>query len=316
MDLLRVLGRRLPAMAVLLLLVTIITYSLVLFIPGDPAVAIAGEEATAEEIEETRHALGLDRPLPVQYGTWVAGAAQGDLGTSLYTGEPVGGAIADRLPVTLSLTAGAILVALLIALPAGMIAATHRGRLADRLATIGASFGVAAPGFWVALMLVVVFALWLGWLPATGYVDPGVSIIGWLSHLILPSIALGLVPAAELTRQLRGAMIEVLDQDYIRTAYAKGLRGGAILLRHGLKNAASPVVTVFGMQIAFLLGGSLITEQIFALPGLGQLTVRAVLENDLPMIQGVVVVSALFVLLANLAVDLSYGYFNPKVRAR
>lgn len=315
MDLLRVLGRRLPAMVVLLLLVTIITYSLVLFIPGDPAVAIAGEDATAADIEETRRALGLDQPLPVQYGTWLARVAWGDLGTSLYTGESVGSAIADRLPVTLSLTAGAIIVALVIALPAGMIAATHRGRLLDRLATIGASFGVAAPGFWVALMLVVIFALQLGWLPATGYVDPGVSVTGWFSHLILPSVALGLVPAAELTRQLRGAMIEVLDQDYIRTAYAKGLRGRAILLRHGLKNAASPVVTVFGMQIAFLLGGSLITEQIFALPGLGQLTVRAVLENDLPMIQGVVVVSAVFVLLANLAVDLSYGYFNPKVRA-
>lgn len=308
--------RRLAAMVPILLLVSVLVFSLVLLVPGDPAVTIAGESASEAQIEQTRDRLGLDDPLPVQYLDWLGGAVQGDLGESLFSSRTVTSALGERLPATISLTLVAIVIALLIAVPAGIVAATHRGGWIDRLATLGTTSGVAMPNFWLGLLLVVALALDRSWFPATGYVPLDDDPVAWLRHLILPGFTLGLAAAAELTRQLRSALIDVLEQDYVRTAKAKGLRALKVVGKHALKNGATPVVTVLGMRIAVLLGGTVVVEQIFGIPGLGQLALTSVLRRDLPMVQGVVVVSAVMVLLANLAVDLAYGYLNPKVRAQ
>ncbi|MCI2416407.1 ABC transporter permease [Saccharopolyspora sp. K220] len=308
--------RRLAAMVPLLLLVSLIVFGLVLLVPGDPAITIAGENATEAQIAATRERLGLNDSLLVQYWRWVSNAVQGDLGTSMFSNRSVSGAIAERLPATVSLTALAIALALLISVPAAIVAATNRGGWLDRLLTVGTSVGVAMPNFWLGLLLATSLALHLDLLPATGYVPLDDDPIDWFAHLLLPSCTLGLAAAAELTRQLRGSLIDVFDQDYLRTARAKGLRTTSVIGKHALKNAATPVVTVLGMRISVLLGGTVVVEQIFGIPGLGQLAITAVLQRDLPMVQGIVVVTAVMVLLANLAVDLSYGYLNPKVRAQ
>jgi peptide/nickel transport system permease protein len=206
-------------------------------------------------------------------------------------------------------------VALLIAIPAGILAATRRGTWMDTSATVGASLGLAMPSFWLGAVLVLIFALRLGWLPATGYVPFGDDPVAWLKHLILPALTLGTAAAAETTRQLRASLSDVLQQDYVRTARAVGTRSRVVIGKHAMKNAAMPVVTVLGFQIAFLLGGSVIVEQLFALPGLGGLAIRAVLDRDLPVIQGVVLFTTILVVTINLAVDMLYGWLNPKVRA-
>lgn len=308
--------RRLLALVPLLFLVSLIVFSLVLLIPGDPAIAIAGENATEEQVEATRERLGLNDPVVVQYGRWAGGLLQGDLGTSLFSSVSVGGVIAQRLPVTLSLTFLAVAVAMVIALPAGLIAGTRAGSSADRSATLVSSVGVAIPNFWLGLMLILVFAIWNPWLPATGYVPFAENPSLWLQHMALPAITLGAAAAAELTRQLRSSMVDVMHQDYVRTARSKGLRLPKVVGKHALKNAAIPVVTVAGLQVTRLLGGTIVVEQVFGLPGLGQLAINAVTRRDLPMIQGIVVVAVLVAVTANLVVDLSYGYFNPKVRPR
>lgn len=308
--------RRLLALVPLLFLVSLIVFSLVLIIPGDPAITIAGENATEAQIEATRDRLGLNDPLIVQYGRWAGNAIQGDLGTSLFSSRSVAGAIAERFPVTLTLTAASLAIALMISIPAGIAAATRRGTWVDRASTFGASLGVAMPNFWLGLVLVLVFALWNPWFPATGYVPISEDPVRWLRHITLPALTLGTAAAAETTRQLRSALSDVLQQDYIRTARAKGLPGWLVTFKHGLKNAAVPVVTVIGLQVSLLLGGSVIVEQVFGIPGLGQLAIRAVLERDIPMIQGIVVATTVTVLFVNLLVDLTYGWLNPKVRAQ
>lgn len=307
--------RRLTAMVPLLFLVSLIVFGLVLLVPGDPAITIAGENATQAQIEATRERLGLNDSLLEQYWRWASHAIQGDLGTSMFSNRSVSGAIAERFPATVSLTAIAIVMALLISVPAAIAAATNRGGWLDRFATVGTSVGVAMPNFWLGLLLATALSLHLGLLPATGYVPLDDDPVSWLAHLLLPGFTLGLAAAAELTRQLRSSLIDVFDQDYLRTARAKGLRTTSVIAKHALKNAATPVVTVLGMRISVLLGGTVVVEQIFGIPGLGQLAITAVLQRDLPMVQGVVVVTAVMVMLANLAVDLSYGYLNPKVRA-
>jgi peptide/nickel transport system permease protein len=306
--------RRVLMIIPLLLLVSLGVFALVLMIPGDPAITIAGENATEEQIEATRERLGLDDPVIVQYASWAGGALQGDLGTSLFSNESVSGAILTRFPVTLALTAAAMLVALAIAVPAGIVAAVYRGRWPDRAATLFASVGISLPNFWVGILLIIVFALMFPIFPAVGYTPISEGVGPWAHGLVLPGVTLGTAVAAEITRQLRGSLYDVMQQDYIRTARANGLRGTAVIAKHGLKNAAVPVVTVIGFQLGFLLGGSVIVERVFGLPGLGDLAIRAVLQRDIPMIQGIVVVTAVVVMLVNLAVDLSYGYLNPKVR--
>ena len=306
--------QRLLATAPLLVIVSLLVFSLVLLIPGDPAYMLAGEDATPEEIAEIRTDMGLDDPILVQYGRWAGGLLRGDMGTSLFSDQPVLEVLVQRLPVTLSLAFAAIVIALLIALPAGIVSGTRPGRFSDRAITVGASAGLAIPNFWLGLMLVLVFAIWNDWLPATGYIPLTESVQGWLRHILLPAFTLGLSAGAILTRQLRGAMVDVMNQDYIRSARAKGLPWRKVVLKHGLKNAAIPIVTILGLQANYLLGGTVIVEQVFGMPGLGQLAVASVFSRDLPMIQGVVIMAVFVAVAVNLLVDISYGYFNPKVR--
>jgi len=313
---LRFILQRLLALIPLLLIVSLLVFSLVLLIPGDPAYLLAGEDATPEEVEAIREEMGLNKPVLVRYALWLAAVVQGDLGTSLFSDQPVLDVILERLPVTLSLAISAILIALFISVPAGLIAGTRPGRGLDRAVTLGSSIGLALPNFWLGLMLVLVLAIWNPWFPATGYIPISESLPGWWQHILLPAFTLGLSASAILTRQLRGAMIEVMQLDYVRTARAKGLPYRTVVAKHALKNAAIPMVTILGLQANGLLGGTVIVEQIFGMPGIGQLAVASVFTRDLPMIQGVVIMSVFVAVLVNLVVDVSYGYFNPKVRPR
>ena len=315
MNTLRYLGRRAVSTLPMLVLVGLITFLLIHITPGDPAAVAAGDNASMEAIEAARVRLGLDKPFLVQFWTWLVKVLHGDLGTSFTSGKPVTELIFERLPTTLSLTAGAILIGLLISVPLGVFAAINRGSWADRLTIFGTSLGIAAPEFFIGLLLVLLVALEWGWLPATGYIPFAEDPIEYFRRLTLPCITLGLGVAAEMARQVRGAMIDVLSRDYIQTARAKGLSTFSVIVKHGLKNAAIPVVTVLGLQVRRLLGGTVIVEQIFAMNGVGQLAVRAVFLRDLPVLLGVALVTATVVLLINLLVDMSYGYFDPKVRA-
>ncbi len=308
------LGRRIIGTLPILVLVGLITFLLIHLTPGDPAAVVAGENASAEAIDAARHRLGLDQPFLVQFWHWLVGVLHGDLGTSFTSGRPVTSLIFDRLPITLSLAAGATLVGLGIAVPLGVFAAINRGSWLDRITIFTTSLGIAAPEFFIGLILVLVVALNWGWLPATGYVPFADDPLDWVARLTLPSITLGVGVAAELARQVRGSMIDVLSRDYIQTARAKGLSTWSILVKHALKNAAIPVVTVLGLQIRRLLGGAVIVEQIFAMNGVGSLAVRAVFLRDLPVLLGVALITAVVVLLINLMVDMSYSYFDPKVR--
>jgi peptide/nickel transport system permease protein len=305
---------RLLALIPLLLIVSLLVFSLVLLIPGDPAYLLAGEDATPEEVDAIREEMGLNQPLLVRYLNWLGAVLQGDLGTSLFSDQPVRDVILERLPVTVSLAVSAILIALCISIPAGIIAGTRPGQVLDRAVTVGASVGIALPNFWLGLMLVLMLAIWNPWFPATGYMPITENPMGWWQHMLLPAFTLGLSAAAILTRQLRGAMIEVMALDYVRTARAKGLPYRTVVTKHALKNAAIPMVTILGLQINGLLGGTVIVEQIFGMPGIGQLAVASVFTRDLPMIQGVVIMAVFVAVLVNLVVDISYGYFNPKVR--
>jgi len=308
--------RRILIMIPVLFLVSLMVFSLVLLVPGDPAVTLAGENATEEQIDATRTRLGLDDPVIEQYLRWVGNALQGDLGTSLFSSQKVTDAIVQRMPATLSLAGGAIVLSLLIGLPAGILSALFRGRWPDRFLGLGAASALAMPNYFVAMLLILFFAIWNPIFPATSFVPFTEDPWEWANHLILPWITLGLASAAVITRQLRSSLIGVLGQDYVRTARAKGMRGRSVVLKHASKNAAIPVVTVLGTQVAFALGGSVIVESVFGIAGVGQLAISSVQKRDLPMIQGIVVMATLLVLFCNLLVDLAYGYLNPKVRVR
>jgi peptide/nickel transport system permease protein len=313
--LLRLLLRQLARTAALLVGVSLVVFSLDRFIPGDPAIVLAGENATAADIARTRAQLGLEQPLAERYLAWAGRALRGDLGRSLFTGQPVSTEIAARLPVTLSLLGLALLGALVLGLVAGVTAALHRNRVPDRAIIIAASVGVAMPNFWVGLLLVLALAITLPLFPATGYVPLTGDPLGWLRHLALPAVALSLAPAAELTRQVRGSVIGILQRDFVKAATAKGLPRRLVIGKHVLKNTGVTVATVAGIQVSVLLGGSVVMEQVFGLPGLGGLVLESVTARDLPIVQGIVLVSTTLVLACNLAVELSYSYFNPKVRA-
>ena len=311
---LQLIARRLLIMVPVVFMVSVLVFGLLLLVPGDPAVTLSGENPSPEQIQATRDRLGLDDPIITQYGRWAGDAVTGDLGTSLFSSLKVTTSIGQRLPATLSLAAGGILVALVVGLPAGIAAAIYRGRWPDRMLGLGAASGLAMPNYFLGMLLVLFFAKWNRWFPATNFIPLTDNPVLWLKHLVLPCITLGLVSAAVITRQLRSSLIGVLSQDYVRTARAKGLRQRSVILKHSLKNAAVPVVTVLGSQVAFLLGGSVIVERVFRIPGVGDLVVTAVLKRDLPVIQGVVVMTTLIVLAANLLVDVAYGWLNPKVR--
>jgi peptide/nickel transport system permease protein len=307
--------RRLLSLIPLILILSALVFALSFLIPGDPARTLAGGlKATPDRVAAVRKQLGLDRPVLVQYGHWVSHLARGDLGKSLLGNETVASQIKARFPVTLSMALGGMMVTLLIGVPAGLLAGIRPGTMLDRIVTLGTSAAIAMPDFWVAMILIVIFAVKIHALPAIGYVHFTDSPTQWITHLYLPWIALGLGGAASIARLLRGSMVDVLDQDYIRTADAKGLRRRKIVMKHGLKNAALAPLTVLGIQFAYLLGGTVVLEQIFSIPGMGQYFFNGLVEKDLPVIQGVTIVVACTFVIINLAVDVTYAYVNPKVR--
>jgi peptide/nickel transport system permease protein len=307
--------RRLVAMVPLLILITFGVYALVLLIPGDPARTLAGGlNAQPAEIARIRHQLHLDEPFLAQYWSWVTQVVRGNLGTSLFQHESVATAIGNRFPLTLSLALGGLVVSLLIGLPLGIVAGTRPGTVSDRSVTVGSSAGIAMPDFWLGMILALVFAVKLQILPDLGYVSLTTSPWGWFEHLILPWVALGVAGGATLARQIRGELVDVMDTDYIRTARSLGIPERQVIGRLGLKNALTPALTIVGIQFAYLLGGTVIIEQIFSIPGMGSLMLQAIGSKDLPVIQGVVLLTAVIFVLVNLVVDIGYGYLNPKVR--
>jgi peptide/nickel transport system permease protein len=307
------LGRAL-ALVPTLLLASFGVFVLVQFAPGDPAITVAGENATGQQVEEIRRQLGFDRPLLVQYWTWLANALHGNLGTSFTTHEDVAGAIARTLPTTVQLVIGGLLVAAVLGIVAGVASARRPNTGADAVIASASAAGSAMPSFWLGLVLVSIFALRLGWLPATGYVDFTTDPGDALRYLVLPSIALGVAGAAEIARQLRAVLIEILGSAHVRTLRAKGLPERRIVWRHALKGAAVPLVTIIGLQVSRLLGATVVVEAVFGISGIGSLVVQAAQNRDYPVVEGVVVVLALIVILTNFAVDMSYKILDPRIR--
>jgi peptide/nickel transport system permease protein len=300
----------LPVMAIVALFV----FSLLYISPGDPAVMIAGDQASPADVEHIRQSLGLDRPFLVQFGSWVWRILHGDLGTSIFTNLPVAAMIAQRVEPTLSLMMITLVLTLLIAVPLGVLAAWKAGTWVDRSIMTFAVFGFSLPVFVVGYVLAYVFALELEWVPVQGYTPLSEGFLPWLANLILPSIALGCVYIALIARITRAAMLDVLQQDYIRTARAKGLGQRSILFIHALKNAAVPIITVIGIGVALLIGGAVVTESVFAIPGLGRLTIDAILRRDYPVIQGIVLLFSFLYVLVNLMVDVAYTLVDPRIR--
>jgi peptide/nickel transport system permease protein len=308
--------RRVGAVVPVLGVVSAVVFSLIHLTPGDPVRIMLREEADPVAVATLRHQLGLDQPLPLQYLTWLGRAVQGELGRSIRTNQPVVEAIRQRAPVTLSLALAALLVALAIGLPAGILAALRRNSVMDVLATLVAIAGVSLPSFWLAMLLILVFSVALGWLPPLGWVSPDRDPVGWVRSLVLPSVTLGVAIAAVVMRMTRASLLEVLELDYVRTARAKGLAERRIVLGHALQNALIPVVTVVGLQAGALLGGAVITETIFALPGVGRLLVDAIFQRDFPIVQGVVLFLAVNFLVVNVLVDLTYAWLDPRISYR
>jgi peptide/nickel transport system permease protein len=294
--------------------VAVFVFFLLRFAPGDPAAIIAGEDATAAQIAAVRAKLGLDRPILEQFLVWLGGMLQGDFGTSIFSNLPVTRLIAQRIEPTLSLMLTTLLVAVSLAIPFGVLAAWRARRLIDRLVMTFAVLGFAMPVFLVGYVLIYLFAVKLGWLPVQGYVPIREGLWPWAESLILPSVALGITYMALIARITRASMLEVLAQDYIRTATSKGLATDRVLLLHALKNASVPIVTVIGIGIALLISGVVITETVFNIPGLGRLTVDAVLKRDYPIVQGLIIVFAAMKVLVNLIIDISYVFLDPRIR--
>jgi peptide/nickel transport system permease protein len=306
--------RRLAATIPVMGVVALFVFSLLYLSPGDPAAVIAGDIATEEDIARIRSKLGLDQPYLVRFGTWLLSLAQGDLGTSIFTGLPVTTLIGQRLEPTLALTLCTLVVAVSLAVPLGVIAAARAGGWIDRAVMAVSVIGFSVPVFVLAYGLVLLFAIRLEWLPVQGYVSIREGFLPFIRHMVLPSVALGLTYMALIARITRASMLDVLSQDYVRTAHAKGLAPGTVLTRHALKNAAVPIVTIIGIGIALLIGGVVVTETVFAIPGIGRLTVDAILRRDYPIIQGVTLLFSAVYVLVNLAVDLSYVLFDPRIR--
>lgn len=306
--------RRVLQALVVLLGVSIIVFMLVHLVPGDPIRVSLGTRFDPETYEALRQRAGFDKPLPVQYAVWLGRAVTGDLGVSFRSGQPVTIALLERLPATLSLAFAALVVALLIALPLGILSAMRSGSKLDYAATVVSQAGISIPDFWMAILLILLFALVLGWFPPSGYVSPLDDPLGWLRHLALPAVTVGVVSGAVLTRFVRSSVLEAMGQDYTRTARAKGLPERVVIGRHVLRNALVPVITVTGLQLAYLLGGVIIVEVIFAWPGLGLLAFNAVQSRDYPVLQGAVLLVAVVFLLINLLVDLLYAYVDPRIK--
>jgi ABC-type dipeptide/oligopeptide/nickel transport system permease component len=299
--------RRLAQSVLVLLGVSFVVF-LILYLTGDPALVLLPPDATAEDVREFRARMGFNDPFIVQYGRFLGGALRGDFGQSVRHGEPAFHLVVERLPATFELSGAALLVALVLAIPAGVISAVRRNSVTDYVATVVALLGQSMPTFWLGIMLILIFSVQFNVLPSSGR--------GGLEHLLLPALTLGLFTTARITRLTRSGMLEVLNQDYIRTARAKGVSGSPVVWKHALKNAAIPIVTIVGIELGTLLGGSVITETIFAWPGVGRLSVQAIYNRDYPVVQAAVFLLASTFVLVNLVVDLLYTYLDPRIRLR
>jgi peptide/nickel transport system permease protein len=328
------LSRRLLLLIPTLLGVSLLAFFLIHLVPGDPAAIMLGERATPEAIEKLRHELGLDKPLPVQYGIFLGSVLRGDLGRSLKTREKISIEIGDRFPATFELATAAMMLAIVIGVPAGVMAARRRGSWIDAIVMTGSLIGVSLPIFWLALLFLLWFSVNLDWFPLSGRIDPNLAVnrvTGFLlidtlvagrfdsfgnaiQHLVLPAVALGTIPLAVISRMTRSSVLEVLSADYVRTAWAKGLSERVVLAKHVLKNAFIPTLTVIGLQFGYLLGGAIITETIFAWPGLGRWLLLSVQARDIRAVQGGVMLLAVVFVLVNLIVDLLYATLDPRIR--
>ncbi|HBP31852.1 MAG: ABC transporter permease [Advenella sp.] len=307
-------ARRLLATLPVIMMVAVVIFAILRLTPGDPAAIIAGDDATAAQLEQIRQAMGLDQPIYTQFIVWVTRLLQGDLGVSLLSGTPVLQMIAGRMGPTLALAVSTIVLTVIIAIPLGVIAAWRQGKLLDRLIMSLSVLGFSIPTFVVGYLLIYFFAIQLDWLPVQGYKPLSAGLLPFAQRLILPTLALSAIYVALIARITRSSIIEVMGEDYIRTARAKGLKEKSVLMRHALRNAAVPIVTVIGIGIASLISGVVVTESVFNLPGLGRLVVEAVLARDYPVIQGLILLFSIVYILINLIVDLLYTVFDPRIR--
>jgi peptide/nickel transport system permease protein len=310
----RYLASRFAGMIVVMLIVATLVFFITRLAPGDPAALMLGDDATPAAIAKLRTSYGLDKPLPLQFGYWLGQVAQGNLGESIFLQRPVTQALGERAETTLFLTLFSISIAVLVGLPCGIVSAYWRGGPIDQVFTGGAMLCASIPSFWFGLILIQFFAVKLGWFPVAGYGDPGVPLSERLYHLILPAIVLGVLNSSLIIRFTRASMLDVLGDDYIRTARAKGLAEGRVVLKHALRNGLIPIITVIGLTFALLIGGAIVTETLFGLPGIGNLVVSAVLRRDYPVIQGALLVLAGLYVLINLVIDLLYMVIDPRVR--
>lgn len=306
--------RRLIAFIPTLIIVSFLIFIMIYLIPGDPVSMMLGAEASATEADELRRQLGLDHPFLGRMKTWYSGAVRGDLGHSLFLHQPVTSALLERLPVTLSLTFCALMISATIGITAGVIASLRQGKFTDWGIMLLAIIGISIPIFWLALNMIFLFSVRLGWFPTGGYSPISEGLGSFLKHLFLPSLALGLAYTALIARMSRSSMLEVLRQDYVRTARAKGLRDRGVILVHAMRNALIPIVTILGLTVGELLAGSVITETVFNLPGVGRLVIDAVKRRDYPVVQGGILIITFTYLCVNLLVDLVYGWIDPRIR--
>ena len=311
---LRFILARLGGTLAVLILVAVMVFALTRLASGDPIALLLGDQATAEDIAQARVQYGLDKPLLTQFGYWIKEVAQGNLGNSIFLQRPVTQALAERAEPTFFLATFAVTIAALIGIPCGLIAAVWRGRLVDQIFSAVAMLGASVPSFWMGLILIQIFAVWLGWFPASGYGNPGVPLIERLHHLVLPATVLGVLNSALIIRFTRASVLDILNEDYVRTARSKGLSERVVILKHVLRNALVPIVTVLGLTLALMIGGAVVTETVFNLPGVGNLVVRAVLRRDYPVIQGTLLVIAGIYVLINLVIDLIYMIVDPRIR--
>ncbi len=307
--------RRLATIVPTLVLVSMLIFGLQQLLPGDPALILAGEEQDPTVIAHLREKLHLDEPLPVRYAYWIGGVLQGDLGESVRNQQPVLDLVLQKLPVTLQLGLMAFAIALLIGIPAGIVSAVKRGGWWDTAANVFALWGLSTPNFWLGILLILLFSVQLGWLPASGYVSPFEDLGANLASMILPAFVLGNAIAAVLMRHTRSAMLQVLSADYVRTARAKGLSERVVVLRHALRNALTPIITLGALELGTLLSGAVLTEQVFTIPGFGKLIVDAVFNRDYAVVQGVVLVTATAYIVLNLLADVAYVAVNPRLRS-
>ncbi len=306
--------QRLASAVPILLIVSLMTFSLMHFIPGDPAAAIAGLSATPDQIQQLRHDLGLDEPFLGQLLTWYGGLFHGNLGRSILMGQPVTQVMLFRLPVSMALAAYALSITLLLGLLSGIFAALRQNTWVDQAAMMFAMIGISLPNFWLGLLMILFFSVSLGWLPTGGYIPFGEDPVGWLRTSTMPALSLALLQVGLLARITRSTMLEVLHQDFIRTAKAKGLKWRTVVIKHALANALIPITTVIGIVVSLLISGSVVTETLFSIPGVGQLLTQAVLNRDYPLVQGGLLMITAILVLVNVLVDVSYALLDPRVR--